>query len=52
MITLKDSSIGNFPKNIALMKILESKKNSSSMEFKDPYLEMSKIVKTEEQQED
>jgi hypothetical protein len=36
MITLKDNKISNLPKNIALLKILESKRNNSS--FKDPDL--------------
>lgn len=44
MVTLKDSNLSNIPKNIALMKIIESKKGNSS--FKD--LEMSKITRNEE----
>lgn len=44
MVTLKDNSLSNIPKNIALMKIIESKKGNSS--FKD--LEMSKITRNED----
>lgn len=45
MVTLKDSSMSSFPKNIALLKIIESKSNS--MSFKDSSFEMSKIVKND-----
>lgn len=46
MVTLKDKNVTNIPKNIALMKIIESKKSNSS--FKDPELEMSKIARNDE----
>lgn len=36
MVTLKNNNVSNIPKNIALLKIIESKKNNSS--FKDPEL--------------
>jgi len=49
-VSLKDASFNNFPKNIALMKIIEMKKSSTGE--KDSSLEMSKIVQNEEQQED
>jgi hypothetical protein len=38
--------LSSVPKNIALFKIVESKKKNSS--FKDPELEMSKISKSED----
>lgn len=44
-VSLKDASLGNFPKNIALMKIIEMKKSSTGE--KDSSLEMSKIVQNE-----
>ena len=50
MITLKDNSVTNFPKNIALLKIIESKSNNLS--FKDSSLEVSKIAKNDDAQED
>ncbi len=34
MITLKDNNLNNFPKNIALIKFIEVKKNNS-LDFKD-----------------
>lgn len=43
MVSLKDKNLDSIPKNRALLKIIESKKKNSS--FKDPELEMSKIVK-------
>ena len=49
-VTLKNDDVGNIPKNIALLKILQTKKGNSS--FKDPELEMSKIVDTEEANHD
>lgn len=47
---LKTNDVSTLPKNKALMKIIESKKANSS--FKDPELEMSKITKTEDMQQE
>jgi hypothetical protein len=43
---VKNGDLNSVPKNIALFKIIESKKKNSS--FKDPELEMSKISKNDE----
>lgn len=43
MFTFETSEINNFPKNLALIKIMDSKNNNLS--FKDSSLEMSKINK-------
>lgn len=50
MVTLKDNSLNNFPKNMALLKIIESK--NTNLSFKDSSLEVSKIAKNDEAQED
>lgn len=48
MVTLKDSSLNNFPKNMALLKIIDAK--NTNVSFKDSSLEVSKIAKAEEGQ--
>lgn len=40
MTILKDNNVNNFPKNFALLKIIENKKNSINQFF-----DVSKIVK-------
>lgn len=50
-LTVAQETVQTFPKNIALMKLIDSKRNTS-MEFKDESINVSKITKGEEAQED
>jgi hypothetical protein len=46
VLSVRNGDLSNVPKNIALFKIVESKKKNTS--FKDPELEMSKISKNDD----
>ena len=50
MVTMKDNSMSSFPKNMALLKIIESK--SANLSFKDSSLQVSKIQRNDDGQED